>query len=122
MSKRKEFETPERIWLIDLGDEITWCDSPDPSDDIDERDVTEYIRADTRDAKTQADAAFVTLVQKLTEDEGDTVTIINDNPDFGGPNSCIETTKAFGPEQSHYGDSVMDCLRDAIRNYDKEAK
>ncbi len=34
------------IYLIDLGDDITWFDSPDPSDDIDEEDVTAYIRKD----------------------------------------------------------------------------
>ena len=37
---------PERIWLIDMGDEITWCDCPDPSGDVHPDDVCEYIRAD----------------------------------------------------------------------------
>lgn len=33
-------EQPDKIWLIDMGDEIVWCDCPDPSTDVDERDVT----------------------------------------------------------------------------------
>jgi len=34
---------PENIVLIDLGDQVTWCDSV-PSDDIDDDDVVNYIR------------------------------------------------------------------------------
>ena len=26
---------PKVIWLIDVGDEIVWCDCPEPSDGID---------------------------------------------------------------------------------------
>ena len=37
-------KTPKRIWLIDMGDETAWCDCPDPSDDIDPRDICEYIK------------------------------------------------------------------------------
>ena len=40
----------KNIYLIDLGDEITWCDSPDPSDGIEESDVTGYVRADIHKA------------------------------------------------------------------------
>ena len=36
----------EKIWLIDMGDEITWCDSPSPAPDIDYDDSTGYIRID----------------------------------------------------------------------------
>lgn len=39
-------ETPEQIYLIDMGHEIAWCDDPAPDDDIDENDVVKYIRAD----------------------------------------------------------------------------
>ena len=39
-------ETPERIWLIDHGDGISWCDSPNPSDEILESDSIDYVRAD----------------------------------------------------------------------------
>jgi len=36
----------ERIWLIKMDEgEFTWCDCPDPSDDVDEEDVTEYVLA-----------------------------------------------------------------------------
>lgn len=44
-------ETPDRIWLIDLGDEVTWCDDPDPSGDINERDVVKYVKAETSEAR-----------------------------------------------------------------------
>lgn len=39
--------TPEHIWLI-CDDEFnwSWCDSPDPSEGIDEDDTVEYVRAD----------------------------------------------------------------------------
>jgi hypothetical protein len=40
-------KTPEHIWLIDMGDAITWCDCPDPSDDIDDEDVVEYVKYET---------------------------------------------------------------------------
>ena len=37
------------IWLINLGDEITWCNDPDPSDGIEDEDVTGYTRNDLVD-------------------------------------------------------------------------
>ena len=37
------------IWLINLGDEITWCNDPDPSDGIEDEDVTGYTRNDLAD-------------------------------------------------------------------------
>ena len=42
----RQLQQPKNIWLINLGDEITWCDDPEPSSDIDEDDVTGYVRAD----------------------------------------------------------------------------
>jgi hypothetical protein len=35
----------EKIVLIDMGDDVVWCDSV-PSDEIAPEDVTEYYRAD----------------------------------------------------------------------------
>ncbi len=40
---------PERIFLIELGDEIVWCDDPDPGTDMDKADAVEYIRKDCLD-------------------------------------------------------------------------
>ena len=49
----------KNIWLIDLGDEITWCDTPDPSDGIDEDDVTGYVRADIHGKLEQANKKLI---------------------------------------------------------------
>ena len=40
---------PETIYLLDMGDELTWCDDPTP--DFDDRNPVEYIRADTVSAR-----------------------------------------------------------------------
>lgn len=37
--------TPNEIYLIDTGSEITWCDVPDPSEYIEEEDVVKYVRS-----------------------------------------------------------------------------
>lgn len=37
-------KTPDKIYLIDMGDEVTWCDCPDPSGYVDERDVVSYTK------------------------------------------------------------------------------
>lgn len=39
-------KTPDRIWLIDMGDEITWCDDPDPSGEVHPDDTVEYVKAE----------------------------------------------------------------------------
>ena len=38
-------ETPDTIYLIDMGDEVTWCDSPDPSGGVHPDDVCEYVKS-----------------------------------------------------------------------------
>jgi len=43
-----EMETPERIWLIQMGDEVVWCDSPDPDDGMEIEDAVEYMRVDSK--------------------------------------------------------------------------
>jgi len=30
---------PKTIWLIDIGDEMVWCDCPDPEDGVESCDV-----------------------------------------------------------------------------------
>jgi len=36
----------KNIYLLDLGDDIVWCDCPEPSNDIEPEDVTKYVRED----------------------------------------------------------------------------
>jgi hypothetical protein len=38
-------QTPDVIYLIDTGDEISWCDDPNPSGDLEPDDVVKYIKA-----------------------------------------------------------------------------
>ena len=39
-------ETPDVIYLIDMGDEIVWHDEPTPEPGMDEADAVKYVRAD----------------------------------------------------------------------------
>ena len=39
-------DTPKRIWLIDMGDEIVWCDCQDPTGGVHPDDTVEYVRVD----------------------------------------------------------------------------
>lgn len=58
-------DNPKTIYLIDMGDQIAWCDSPDPDGNIEPEDVTEYIRADV----VQADlAARDEVIDAIAED------------------------------------------------------
>ena len=61
------------------------------------------------------------LIQKLTEKELNAVTIYYDNADFSGPNCrisvsywCSKLVKQV--DQNYYGESKIDCLRDAYDN------
>lgn len=60
------------------------------------------------------------LIDELRAEECSSVEIINDNADFGGPNSLIRVggywhTDAWPQcEETFYGDSVLDCLRKAV--------
>ena len=37
-------KTPDKIYLIDMGDEIVWCDTPDPGNGMKPDDAAEYIK------------------------------------------------------------------------------
>lgn len=37
--------TPDRIYLIDSGEGIQWCEDPDPGLDMKAEDAVEYVRA-----------------------------------------------------------------------------
>lgn len=56
LRKKRVMLPPNAIWLIDLGDDVTWCDVPDPSPGIDPADVKgPYILdADKRIAELEA--------------------------------------------------------------------
>lgn len=58
-------DLPSNIWLINVGFEVTWCDSPCPSDDIEEEDVTGYTRDDMVEALIQAERV---TIQQLTDE------------------------------------------------------
>ena len=53
------------------------------------------------------------LLFELTQEEGDSVEICYANPDFGGPASRIYVTTGFGQPDEYFGESVLDCLRQA---------
>jgi hypothetical protein len=38
--------TPAEIFLIDIGDEVVWCDDRNPSGNVCEKDVVKYVKAD----------------------------------------------------------------------------
>ena len=60
----------KKIWLVNSNGEITsWGDRPDSSDNIDDKDITEYIRADIveslREQLSQANAQIEKLEVSL---------------------------------------------------------
>ncbi len=63
--------TSKNIWLIKNGDnDYSWCDSPDPSDGIDEADVTKYVRADSHLSLDEVIEVINGLVRVDVEDGG----------------------------------------------------
>ncbi len=55
--------TPDQIYLMDMGDEIAWCDDPAPGAEMNADDAVKYVRADIieqlqqeHDAKVIVDA------------------------------------------------------------------
>ena len=57
---------------------------------------------------------IVNFIHQLTQDEGDSVTITNPNPDFGGPNTGIIVVRDFGPDVRYFGETVLECLEKAV--------
>ena len=53
------------------------------------------------------------LIFELTQDEGDEVHVCHPNPDFGGPNATIYVCREFGDLKQYFGESTLDCLRQA---------
>jgi hypothetical protein len=60
------------------------------------------------------DAEIVRLIKDLSQGEGDAVQICHPNPD-DGPAHTIMVTKEFGDWTQYYGDSILDCLYQAVK-------
>lgn len=70
-AERLAERTPERIWLIDMGDCIAWCDDPDPSG-TGEDDAVEYVQSAL--LRSQAEELerlreFVRYIEETSDDE-----------------------------------------------------
>lgn len=69
-------ELPERIWLLPFdGEQVAWCDQPDPSGQGHEADATEYLRADISAAR---EAALRAEVERLTQERDEARSRFND--------------------------------------------
>jgi len=47
-------KTPDVIYLIDMGDEIAWCDDPNPSGNYEPDDSIAYVKKEQRDQLLEA--------------------------------------------------------------------
>jgi hypothetical protein len=47
-------KTPDVIYLIDMGDEISWCDDPNPSGNYEPDDSIAYVKKEQRDQLLEA--------------------------------------------------------------------
>lgn len=56
-------------------------------------------------------------IDELRSEEGSSVTIVNDNPDFGGPNSMIYVCAEFTgyKDKAFTGDNLQECLMKAVQ-------
>lgn len=89
-----------------------------------EEEFSTGILADgTRLMQPNEAVEMIRLIDLLRAEEGEAVTIYNDNPDFGGPNCRIDCQGAWvdalplqnqwHPVKAFFGDTVLDCLRQA---------
>lgn len=54
-------------------------------------------------------------ITALNSEEGSTVTIYNQNPDFTDPNNRVDITRDFeGIEKTYFGDSLVETLGKAV--------
>lgn len=49
---------PDKIYLMDMGDEIVWCDDPAPGVGMEEFESVEYIRTDRERAEPFAEREY----------------------------------------------------------------
>lgn len=55
------------------------------------------------------------ILERLRQDEGTTIELFCDNPDFGGPNAGVYVSHDFSEISTHYsGETVLDALRSAL--------
>lgn len=75
MTDDQKAPRPEAIYLIDIGDQVVWCEDSDPTGDTEPEDVTPYIRADLvtealRHVKTAGSPHAVAAVKRLEKITG----------------------------------------------------
>jgi hypothetical protein len=70
-------KTPDRIWLLDLGDEITWCDCPDPSGDIHPDDAVAYVKALKIDTLTTENERLKERVEAAERERDDLQAVVD---------------------------------------------
>jgi len=90
-AERLAERTPERIWLIDMGDCISWCDDPDPAG-TGEDDAVEYVRAQLIRAQSARIAALEEALRAIEDMETDWALGI----DGGMENARRAARKALG--------------------------
>jgi hypothetical protein len=59
----------DNIYLIDMGDEIVWCDDPDPDGKTDSKDVIKYVRADLAESPRDDIAIWISVDDRLPVNE-----------------------------------------------------
>ena len=57
--------------------------------------------------------AVLTLIEELTEHEGDSLTIHFPNPDFDGPDYLISHSVEFESSNNYEGNTLLECLQKA---------
>lgn len=56
----------------------------------------------------------LTLLEEMRAEEGNSITIFCDNPDFGGDNAGVDASWDYGEMPERFsGDTVLECLRNA---------
>jgi hypothetical protein len=60
---------------------------------------------------------IVEAIELLRQEEGDMITIVNDNPDFYGTNSLVFYANIYkeAVDQSFDGDNLLECLEKAVK-------
>lgn len=66
------------------------------------------LKSDVENAQEIAELLF-----QLTQHEGDSVEIYHPNADYDGPNSGISMKTNYDEHTEYFGESVLDCLRQA---------
>lgn len=54
-------KTPDKIWLIDMGDEWAWCDTSDP--DSHENEAVAYVKASTKRESGESPVGLLQIIK-----------------------------------------------------------